>query len=123
MTETKSASFMPRTRKNVEDSDATLIFVDGGMSGGSLATVEHCKKRKKLHLVLELSTFRVKANGDMMERTPMELDQMTWLLRAGRVRNWLAAGRVKTLNVAGSRESKAPGIQNRVGRFMVDVLR
>lgn len=121
LTETKSASYSARTRKNIEEAKATIVFVDGGMSGGSLLTVEHCKKRKKLHLVLSLLDYRF--NERTKERTEFELDGLTWLLRAGRVRNWLIAGKVKTLNVAGSREKKAPGIQNRVGRFMVDVLR
>lgn len=119
--ETISASFTTRTRKNIEESDATLVFVDGGMSGGSLLTVEHCKKKRKLHLIVTLLDYRVDRNT--LERTEFELDGLSWLTRAGRVRNWLIAGEVKTLNVAGSRETKAPGTQNRVGRFMVDVLR
>ncbi len=119
--ETKSRSYVVRTRRNIDEADATLIFVDGGMSGGSLVTVEHCKKRRKLHLVVELVTYRI--DPITLDRTEIELDGLTWLLRAGRVRNWLTAGKVKVLNVAGSRESKVPGIQNRVGRFMVDVLR
>ncbi len=120
LTETKSRSYSARTRKNIEDANATIIFVDGGMSGGSLLTADHCKKKRKIHLVLSLLDYSISKS---LERTEFELDGLTWLLRAGRVRNWLIAGKIKTLNVAGSREKKAPGIQNRVGRFMVDVLR
>lgn len=121
LTETRSKSFTARTRRNVEESDATLVFVDGGMSGGSLLTVEHCKTKRKTHLILSLVDYTIDKRS--LERTEFELDGLTWLLRAGRVRNWLIAGKIKTLNIAGSREKKAPGIQNRVGRFMVDVLR
>lgn len=121
LTETKSASYSARTRKNIEEANATIVFVDSGMSGGSLLTVEHCKKKRKLHLVLSLLAYRF--DQRTKERTEIELDGLTWLLRAGRVRNWLIAGKIKTLNVAGSSEKKARGVQDRVGRFMVDVLR
>jgi hypothetical protein len=39
------------------------------------------------------------------------------------VRDWLAENRVRVLNVAGNRESKAPGLGARVERFLALVFR
>src|SRR5262249_11690730 len=101
--ETASADYPVRTRKNVEDSDATLILTSGPATGGTLLTVNLCKQLDKPHLVLDL------AEGD---------------LTAGlsRVADWLAGFPDGTLNVAGPRETEAPGISERARVFLREAL-
>lgn len=83
--------YRQRTRRNVEDSDSTLIVNLGELDGGTLATKIFAKKAGKPHYVAQVDD----------EAT----DEM-----AASVLAWLRAHHIKTLNVAGPRESKRPGI-------------
>ena len=110
-------NYLKRTEANVVDSDATIIFTYGMPSGGSLRTVEFALKHgKPYHTVDLLTEGRDRAVKDIAE--------------------WLAGNGVNdyeyyeatppqecVLNVAGSRESKAPDIELLVMQVMVDVLR
>ena len=102
-----SANYIVRTRQNVADSHATLILSDAyPLSGGTLRTRDFCMNMMRSHFVV---TFG-------------EADAV------GKVRTWL--GQFFTaehpmpfvLNVAGPRESKAPGIQSRTRLFLAEVL-
>ncbi|MCA8951811.1 MAG: molybdenum cofactor carrier [Planctomycetes bacterium] len=90
MRETDSANFAVRTERNVVDSDATLVFTVGEPSGGTRLTIELCGKHDKPHFVADL-------------RRPPHLV-------IGDVNRWLVAQSPPTLNVAGPRESGAPGV-------------
>ena len=83
--------YRQRTRRNVEDSDGTLIVNMGELDGGTLATRIFAEKAGKPHYVAQVDD----------EAT----DEM-----AASVLAWLRAHHIKTLNVAGPRESKRPGI-------------
>ena len=74
--------YRERTRLNIADSDATLI-IGNTSSPGSRLTLETCEEQGKLYLV---------------NPSPIEL------------RTWLESYDIRTLNVAGNRESKNPGI-------------
>ena len=52
--ETSSKEYLHRTEQNVVESDATLIFTIGKLTGGSLKTLEFAKKHKKpvLHIYI-----------------------------------------------------------------------
>lgn len=89
--ETESAGYIQRTRRNVIDSDGTLIVNNGKLEGGTLATAKLAGKLGKPYLVLRLDS----GVGD--EET-------------GRLLDWLRRESIETLNVAGPRESKRPGI-------------
>jgi len=86
--ETLSADPAQRTEWNVRDSDATLILTSSTPSPGTQLTVETARRLGK-----PLYTFHASS--------PEEV---------GMFRRWLQAYRVRTLNVAGPRESEAPGI-------------
>ena len=89
--ETDSTGYRQRTKLNLRDSDATLIFNVGPLDGGTLQTVRFAQTLRKPHLVAQLD----------------------WLALEGAVQNiraWLAEGRFRTLNVAGPREEKRPGV-------------
>ncbi|MBI4766613.1 MAG: hypothetical protein HY787_18770, partial [Deltaproteobacteria bacterium] len=70
------------------------------VSGGTAATVRYAKKRGKSYLVVDLSK-----GGDPQE-----------------VNNWISEWNIKTLNVAGPRESKVPGIHDRAFDFLIKVF-
>lgn len=91
LTETEGASYRSRTVRNVRDSDATLILNLGALEGGSLETLRIAERRSKQVRVVQLDA----------PLTDAELDEL---------REWLRANAVASLNVAGPRESKRPGI-------------
>lgn len=91
MRETEGEGYRQRTKRNVADSDATLIFNIGELSDGSLATLRLAERAGKPVWVVALDGARLTAEAE-------------------RVRDWLAANRVAVLNIAGPRESKRPGI-------------
>ena len=91
LTETRSASYLARTERNAADSDATVIFTVGSLSGGSKRTADFAKKHGRPFLHLSLVAG---CEG----------------LAAAKLTGFIRMHRVARLNVAGSRESKAPGI-------------
>ena len=87
--ETPSASYLQRTEWNVRDSDGTVVFtIARKVTGGSLRTIEFAEKHGKP--CLHLST------GDY--------NPSVTLL------GFIKDHDIRVLNVAGSRESKEPGI-------------
>ncbi len=100
LTETPSKDYEQRTRWNIRDSDATLILYRGELSGGSLFTKKAAEVAVKPLLAIELS-----------------LDTAVKIVGA-----WLAAGDYRVLNVAGPRESGAPGIGEQARQFLAALL-
>ena len=92
LVETPSSSYGERTRRNVEDSDGTLILSPFELSGGTWLTVRHADGIGRP--LLEIRLDRI---GEDAALDPI----CSWL-------ETLPGGRV---NVAGPRESGAPGIQ------------
>lgn len=95
--ETPSADPAQRTEWNVRDSDATLILHRGPLSGGSALTAAIASRLSRPMLQVDLD------GGVDPER----------------IRAWLGRHAVRVLNVAGPRESEAPGI----GSETMDLLR
>ncbi len=91
LTETPSASYLVRTERNAAESDATVIFTVGCLNGGSKRTAEFAKRHRRPFLHLSL----------VPGREPLAAEKLADFIRMHRV---------TSLNVAGSRESKAPGI-------------
>ncbi|MFM7143394.1 MAG: putative molybdenum carrier protein [Alphaproteobacteria bacterium] len=87
--ETPTRRWSQRTDWNVRDSDATLVMVVGEPTKGSALTIRRAIARGKPHLVLDVR------DADSVARA----------------RSWLDSTNVRRLNVAGPRESSAPGIQ------------
>ena len=88
LVETLEADYDTRTRRNVEDSDGTLILNLGTLDGGTALTVKLARQIGK--------PCRVVALEDGIDPTTF--------------RDWLAANQIAVLNVAGPRESKRPGV-------------
>ena len=97
--ETSSADPGQRTEWNVRDSDATLVLVRGGaVSPGTDAAVAVARDLGRLYLVADVADVA---------------SARAWLAE-------LPAG--VTLNVAGPRESEAPGIQQQAAALLAAVL-
>ena len=88
--ETDSSGYRQRTKLNVRDSDATLIFNIGKMDGGTLQTVRFAQTLTQPHYIFQLE-----------QASPAACDEM--------MRWWRALG-ARSLNIAGPREEKRPGI-------------
>jgi hypothetical protein len=110
--------YLPRTQANVIDSDATVIFTYGPLTGGSLKTATYAHHLEKPWHEVDLSrTTQKKAI----------LQIMMWLAGDEELNDYdeyvaFPPPLECVLNVAGSRESHAPGIQEAVFQLMVDVL-
>lgn len=103
MTESLSDSYEDRTRMNVGDSDATVIFTFGPPSGGSAYTQLCAASLGKPVLILDLE-----------KSDPAEV--------VSDLRAWLSAIRPRILNVAGSRSSEAPRISWLTANILKRVL-
>jgi hypothetical protein len=88
---TESSDYRPRTEWNVRDSDGTLILNLGKLNGGTLATQSFAREMNKPCLLVPLDS------GVSREAVAS-------------VHAWLREHRFNTLNVAGPRQSKRPGI-------------
>lgn len=97
--ETESSGYRQRTKRNVADSDGTLIFNIGDLDGGTLQTEKFTLAMKKPHLVLQL-------------------DDRELLDSIQDFSSWISENQIQTLNVAGPREEKRPGIYSLVYRFL-----
>ena len=105
LSETTSRTWIERTRRNVIDSDATVVFTKGLPTAGSRRTVEMTCEEDRPMLHIDVAGWP----GDRGE----DLEKF---------RGWLAALHVRTLNVAGSRASKTPGLHGLVEQFLVEAL-
>lgn len=104
--ESASRAYTPRTWWNVMHSDGTVILTGGShladyttvqqIDGGSYYTQQLCEGNHKPYLV----------NPDVMK-----------------LRHWIVGCQIKVINIAGNRESKSPGIHDRVVAFLVEALR
>ena len=97
--ETPSESYLQRTEWNVRDSHGTVVFtLAAEATGGSLRTIGFAKKHGKPCLHVSSACYEAALT----------------LQRFG------AEHRIKILNVAGSRESKEPGIHAWVAQVLED---
>jgi hypothetical protein len=92
-------SALARTEQNVQDSDATLWF-GATTTAGAQATVGACHRFGKPCLPVYPGAAFEPAH----------------------VATWITENQIRTLNVAGNRESEEPGIGDRVEQFLGQVL-
>jgi hypothetical protein len=110
LVETRSTAYPARTEANIVDAHCTVVFTFGKLTGGSKKTVALAQKHQRPCLCLDLSILTDEAAA----RGVLE-----WLSPGGLIRSGMAVPPPNpVLNVAGSRESKAPGIQQRVRDVM-----
>lgn len=99
LVETESSGYRQRTKRNVLESDGTLILNLGPLDGGTLETHRIAERAgKPVHVVA--------------------LEDTTWDTEIAMVREWLREHRIHILNVAGPKESKRPGIYAQAQAFL-----
>ena len=91
LTEMDTENYLERTRKNVVESDGTIIVKDDvDLQGGALNTIKFCKGFSKPFLVYDVNLDPI--NYEMFQ-------------------DWLTQNKIKVLNVSGNRKSESPGIK------------
>jgi hypothetical protein len=99
LTEMATKSYPKRTEKNVVDSDGTVIFTHGRLTGGSLLTRKKAIEHGKPVAHLDLTGMRV-------EDSAMALQQ------------FIVENSIEVLNVAGPRASKDGKIYDAVQKIL-----
>jgi hypothetical protein len=94
-------SYRARTFRNVQESDGTIWFGQTDTPGAK-ATMEACAVWRKPIFIVE------------PHRSVLPSDVVQWLRQNPRI---------EILNIAGNRESKSPGIGERVERFLTVVFK
>jgi hypothetical protein len=102
--EMPTSSYPKRTEKNILDSDGTLIFSRGKLTGGSALT----RKLAKQHNLPWLQ---------------IDLDKAGVIETVLQITVWIEKNNIQILNVAGPRESKGPGIHDDVVNILEAVLK
>ena len=86
--ETPERNYPARTRRNIEDSDGTLILNRGTLDGGTALTVAYARQIGKPCLVVALEEG----------------------IEPAAFRDWLEANSIAVLNVSRPRERQRPGV-------------
>lgn len=95
-----SPKYSDRTKRNVLDSDATLVLYGTLLGGGTFKTFRYAENLGKPCLKIRLSH--------------------PWTIEC--VQEWLSNNRVQTLNVAGPRASKEPELYQRTVDFLYELF-
>lgn len=102
LAEMPTASYPARTRRNVLESDATLLLTVGALEGGTQLTATFAWGLNRPTVVV-----------DLLEACPRDRDA---------VRAMVHLCRVRALNVAGPRASKQPTVYDLAVAFLKEVL-
>jgi len=106
LTECDEDGYEARTRRNASISDGTLI-VGQHTSGGSGLTYETVRQLgKPLFLLAFEKALNIQPEASRLEE----------------FRSWLKDHEIRTLNVAGNRESQSPGIADFTREFLIQAL-
>jgi len=99
LVETPEADPEFRTWRNVVDGDGTLIIIHGGTDPGTRITIAAVRDFGSTYFALDL----------------LKMDNAT---AVAKVAAWIAQENIRILNIAGPRESNAPGIYARAFAFL-----
>ncbi len=100
LVELDSPNYADRTRKNIEDSDATLILYGRRLEGGTLLTARHADRLGK-------PCMKVRLFGPRPNK---------------KVRLWLDTHQPRVLNIAGPRASNHPRIYELAFDYLSDIF-
>ncbi len=96
-----SGNYKDRTLVNVQSSDATLVFALYPDSNGTRLTIDFCQQENKLYLVI----------------TEFDMQSLA------ETKKFLEHYRPAVLNIAGNRESVAPGLAVKVADFIENLFK
>jgi hypothetical protein len=97
LSESDSPNYVVRTKRNILDSDGTLILYCNPLEGGTLLTWNYALKCRK----------------------PCMKVRVTHPVSNERLKNWITQNSIHTLNIAGPRISKEPMIYQRAYDFLI----
>ncbi len=101
--ETNSRKNHKRTEQNVTDSNGTLIITcNNTLVEGTKLTEEYCQKHNKPCIIIDVSHTKI--------------------VMKNRFKKWLNDYNIKTLNVAGNKESECKGIYNKTTEILEFIL-
>ena len=103
--ETESEDVNVRTRKNIEDSDGTVVFVPSlplSIQDGTRLTITHAQALAKPLFIVDLSNLDDVDNNFNL---------------------WVKGHTISVLNVGGPRESSSPGVYDKVFTLFTRMLR
>lgn len=98
LVETSTSDYNQRTRKNIEDSDGTLVLYSDFIDSGTILTKDICMELGKPFLEINLVT--------------------TSKFNVSTLAFWLKDNNISILNIAGPRESSSPDIYKQTLRFL-----
>lgn len=96
LTELDTPEYSVRTKRNVLDSDGTLVLYSSTLQGGTLMTSRYAINQNKPCLKIRLSHPG----------------------KPARVYDWLAKHQIETLNIAGPRASKEPEVYDKACDYL-----
>lgn len=101
--EMPTSGYPPRTKRNVADSDGTVIFTHGSLTGGAALTKKIAADLGKKHLHINFHKTSV-------TEAVVNLN------------DWICSNEIKTLNVAGKSASKDPEIYKKVYIVIFNII-
>ena len=101
--EMSSKSYPKRTEMNVFDSDGTVIFTHGKLTGGSLLTRKKALQHNKPVIHLDMDKFTITKGVELLKA-------------------FIHENEIVILNVAGSRGSKDPEIYSKTFRVLEESI-
>lgn len=102
--EMPTVGYPPRTKKNIVDSDGTVIFTHGALSGGSSLTRIYARELGKPWMHIDFEKQSVDGAVDALS-------------------TWVIANEIRSLNVAGKSASKDARIYDRVFRVISELIK
>lgn len=104
---TEKENYDARTKRNIKDSDGTLIIIPkfrlpSNMKDGTQLTISEAKNQSKPLFIIKLFDSAEKNSESIV--------------------NWIKENQIKTLNIGGPRESSSPGIYKSCFAFLEAVL-
>ncbi len=120
LTEAKKGDYNFRTEENVKNSDGTIIFAKDFESAGTKNTIGYCSKHKKP--CFPVSCIIVSKTKNFRTIPVSIVNTFETSTTSEDIIKWLKEFDIKTLNVAGNRESKAPGLKQFVVDFLVQTF-
>jgi hypothetical protein len=105
---TEKENYNARTKKNIETADGTLIFIPkiplpSQIKDGTLLTIKEAEYQAKL--LHKAKPLLINLSSDSSENIQI-------------ISNWIKKEKIKTLNIAGPRESTCPGIYQLTTQFL-----
>jgi hypothetical protein len=115
--EHKSIEYPPRTAANIRDSDGTLLFSVRPDTSGTRLTRQLMMRGRRDDKIRVHCEIVVERGPDVSWRVRQDFHTPTWVVL------WIEGRGIEILNVAGPRESRAPGIGKWVEDYLCEVFR